>query len=115
VDRTPHERRGRVGLRPSQLREGVIELHSVTAATFAEHLHESFAVDAGEGQPLSFELVEVASSEGAATGRPFSAVFLGPAEPVLRQRIHRLEHAELGSLELFLVPIGPGRYEAIFT
>jgi hypothetical protein len=26
-----------------------------------------------------------------------------------------LEHAEPGRLELFIVPIGPGQYEAIFT
>jgi hypothetical protein len=33
----------------------------------------------------------------------------------LPQRIFRLEHAELGAFELFLVPIGPGEYEAVFT
>jgi hypothetical protein len=38
---------------------------------------------------------------------------------LLPQRIYRLEHDELGALDLFLVPIGRDdsgvRYEAVFT
>jgi hypothetical protein len=37
----------------------------------------------------------------------------------LPQRIYRVEHGELGAMEIFLVPIGPDevahRYEAVFT
>jgi hypothetical protein len=51
--------------------------------------------------------------------RPFSIVFRGPGDVLLPQRIYRMEHARIGSFELFLVPIGPDeeglRYEAIFT
>ncbi len=41
-------------------------------------------------------------------------------ETPLQQRIHALEHPQLGRLELFLVPVGPGpdgvpRYEAVFN
>jgi hypothetical protein len=46
---------------------------------------------------------------------PFSLVFRGGPTPPLPQRIHRVEHAELGALEIFLVPVGPDRYEAVFT
>jgi hypothetical protein len=51
---------------------------------------------------------------------PFSLVFVGPGEIPLGQRIHALDHRTLGRLELFLVPIGPGRdgrprYEAVFN
>ena len=49
----------------------------------------------------------------------FSLVFTGPPTPVLPQRIYRLEHPEMGSLDIFLVPIGIGpegtRYQAIFN
>jgi hypothetical protein len=38
---------------------------------------------------------------------------------VLPQRIYRLEHEQMGPLELFIVPVGPDGdglgYEAIFT
>jgi hypothetical protein len=51
--------------------------------------------------------------------RPFSLVFLGPGEPVLGQRIYRLEHTDLSDLDLFLVPIGRDergvRYESVFA
>jgi hypothetical protein len=46
-------------------------------------------------------------------------LFRGPRTPVLPQRIYRLEHAVMGPLEIFLVPIGPDaegmRYQAVFT
>jgi len=46
---------------------------------------------------------------------PFSLVFQGGPTPPVPQRIHRVEHRALGALEVFLVPIGPDRYEAVFT
>ena len=50
---------------------------------------------------------------------PFSLVFRAALEPVLPQRIYELRHDEMGSFELFLVPIGPDehgmRYEAAFS
>ena len=50
----------------------------------------------------------------------FSLLFHGPAQPVLAQAIQHLEHADLGALDLFLVPLGPHgdvpmRYEAAFA
>ena len=96
-------------------------LEDFTLATFADRLGETFRV--GEGTDvLELELVEatagIAGREGV--GRvPFSVVFRGPPEPVLPQRIYRFEHEELGSFELFIVPIGPGeagmQYEAVFA
>jgi hypothetical protein len=44
---------------------------------------------------------------------PFSLVFEG--EPAMPQGIRRIEHDALGPLDIFLVPVGPGRYEAVFT
>ena len=50
---------------------------------------------------------------------PFSAIFLGPADPVLPQQFYRLENAALGALDIFLVPIARDergvRYEAVFA
>lgn len=85
-----------------------------------------------DGRSVSFdaELIDVVehSAGGAGTARnPFSVVFGGPAEPVLPQGICRLEHEQLGPLDVFLVPVGPGepaapgpaaaamRYEAVFS
>jgi hypothetical protein len=97
-------------------------LADLTCAEFAACLAQRFRVALG-GASLELELVgaDLLGSEGAAAGRrrPFSLIFRGPTAPVLPQRIYRLESASLGTLEIFLVPIGPDaaglRYEAIFT
>ena len=52
---------------------------------------------------------------------PFSAYFLGPRSPALPQRIYTVDHDQLGTLDLFLVPLGPDPktggmlYEAVFN
>lgn len=50
---------------------------------------------------------------------PFSVVLEGPAVPALPQGIHVVEHPRLGTLELFMVPIGQDaactRYELTFN
>lgn len=52
-------------------------------------------------------------------GEQFSLIFEGPPEPALTQGIFALNHAALGRLDLFLVPIGVSGaarlYEASFS
>lgn len=61
----------------------------------------------------------LAGRDPAAPREPFSLVFRGPAEPALAQAIQPLRHPRLGTLALFLVPIGADgdgrRYEAVFA
>ena len=58
-------------------------------------------------------------AEGKRVRRPFSLIYRGPLTPILPQQIYPVEHPELGTLELFLVPVGPEgggmQYEAVFT
>ena len=91
-------------------------LESLTADSFRPRLREHFKLQLDDGR-LDLELVEVAEFDaGGRAGRaPFSIVFRGPADPALAQGIWKLENDRLGELELFLVPIGPGQYEAVFT
>jgi Domain of unknown function (DUF6916) len=109
-------------------------LDKLTSADFAPHLHTTFHLSLGpwdqphdpaaHGAPLPLELIEVVdlgadSAVAPAQRRPFSLIFHHPGSSYLPQRIYTLEHAALGRLELFLVPIGPDqggmRYQAIFT
>lgn len=94
-------------------------LESFTLETFAGRVGESFVLQDGEheyGLSLS-ECRQVGGSEGDRV--PFSLTFLGPVDPVLPQRIYAIRHADLGSFELFIVPVardGNGTsYEAVFT
>jgi hypothetical protein len=105
----------------------MLDLRSLTADDFAAHLATVFRLQTG-GEPLPIELVEVqrASYAGkpaavgpAGRGEPFTLLFRGPRSPYAPQGIHHLEHDQLGTLEIFLVPIGPDdagmRYEAVFN
>jgi len=86
-------------------------MEDLTAETFRPHLHEQFRLDS---HPV--ELVEVTERAGQPGGRaPFSLVFQGGPSPPLPQRIYRVEHGEMGALDIFLVPIAADRYEAVFT
>lgn len=91
-----------------------------TRNLFEPHERTTFTVKPEEGESLEIELIEVADTtpEGF-DGEQFSLVFQGPHARPLEQRIYRLDHDKLGSIELFLVPIGApddGRlYEAYFN
>jgi hypothetical protein len=100
-----------------------MDVSVVTASHFRRHMGSSFRLRADDDVDVELlEVDEVGVGSGAPpqTARaPFSIVFLGPRDPLLPQRIYRLEHEELGTLDLFLVPIGRDdagvRYEAVFT
>ena len=105
-------------------------LDKLTSADFMPALRQTFQLYVGPwGQPhdpaaheaaRSVELIEVASLvPGSSNARSFSIVFREAGPAYLPQRIYTIEHAALGRLDLFLVPIGPDavgmRYQAIFN
>ena len=91
-------------------------LDTLTADDFRPLQGDRFRVAPDSADAFEVELVEVTEIPREPGGRaPFSLVFEGPETPFAPQGTYKLEHAELGAFELFLVPIGPGRYEAVFT
>jgi len=100
-------------------------LERLTAETFAPAVGEAFILDDAEAGRLQLELLEsrlhhpdAPAADEAGTRAPFSLLFLGPPDPVLPQRIYRLEHDSVGSIEIFIVPVGRDEsgttYEAVF-
>jgi hypothetical protein len=90
--------------------------------SFLPHLGDAFAVDIGEAQPMPLVLVEAAAlpkPPPQLRQDPFQLKFTGPGPAYLNQMIHRLSHASLGELEIFLVPIGAQGdgflYQAVFN
>ena len=90
---------------------------------FADRVHEKVRIHAA-GTAIEAELTTVrplggGGDEGEEGRRPFSLIYRGPLTPILPQQIYPVEHPELGTLELFLVPVGPEgggmQYEAVFT
>jgi hypothetical protein len=93
-----------------------VDLGALTAADFEPRLHDRFRLVPDGAEPFDVELVEVSEIPREPGGRaPFTLVFQGGPSPPLPQRIQRLQHDELGVLEIFLVPIAADRYEAVFT
>lgn len=98
-------------------------LQDLTPASFEAHRGTPFRINYGGEAPLEVVLHGIRRYEPHPGPRtePFAAVFLGPGSPVLRQRIYRIEHDQMGTLEFFLVPIGPDPkaggmlYEAVFN
>ena len=97
-------------------------LDSLTLASFSDCLGTAFRLDASEAIGSELTLIEAEATRFAL--RPdgsssFSLIFLGALQPILPQRIYKFEHDRLGTLEIFIVPIGPDkhgmRYQAIFT
>ena len=100
-----------------------MQLHELRYEHFVNLVHRKVRILNGE----SAVEAELAFATKLGTGRkgrrdPFSLIFIGPREPVLPQKICTVDIGEeLGSLDFFLVPLGPDedargmQYEAIFT
>lgn len=88
------------------------DLEALTVDDFTPLLHQRFRM----ATQFDVELVEVTEIPREPGGRaPFSLVFAGGPTPPLPQGIYALQHNDLGSLEVFLVPVAADRYEAVFT
>ena len=96
-------------------------LDKVTKDTFEPIKGDIFRLALSDDEHVPLELAAVLGTglQGLASREQFSLHFRGPATPELPQRIYRLQHSELGTLEIFLVPIkrdaGGMTYEAVFT
>jgi hypothetical protein len=77
-------------------------------ARFESALDTTFEVSpAGIGNPsFAMRLVEVKARPAPHGFEQFSALFIGPPSPIMRQGIYRFGHAVLGELDLFMVPVG---------
>ena len=99
-----------------------MELQDLTYDTFRDRKGQSFR-DTEAGIDLELlevdDLTAVARNVPADARTPFSLIFRAPAEPALSQGIRPLEHDELGTLEIFVVPIAQEpdgmRYQAVFS
>ena len=96
-------------------------LDSLKEETFARLLNTKFMLHVQPGLDVELELMEVTTGpvEKVGQGDCFSLVFRGPADIHLPQRIYTFEHPQIGSFDLFIVPIRRHTdgfyYEVIFN
>jgi hypothetical protein len=86
---------------------------------FKAQLGSQFDVQTAGGTiAMKLSKVDPAGDSGR-KGGAFSLIFAAPRGPWLGQTIYPMRHAALGTMEIFLVPIGPlgeaNGYQAIFT
>ena len=100
-------------------------LDTLTVETFQPRIGQTFRIRPHPDADVSAELIEARplGEPGRATASkrrmPFTLSFRTNLNPVLPQRIYEVAHDEMGTYEIFLVPVGPDGtgmvYEAIFT
>jgi len=81
-----------------------VSLDTVNVERFAPLVNSKFTVNARTANAVALKLVSAQSIDSDPNGRSFSLLFTGPANHVLEQRIHELQHEELGVLNVFMVP-----------
>lgn len=92
---------------------------NLTPDDFEARGGEAFHVEA-EGKKFELKLIAVRRlGQALREGGAFSLLFAAPDGPILPQAIYPLTHAALGTIELFMVPLGPkggaNQYEVVFT
>ena len=95
----------------------MLDLENVDRATFAPCLGQTFEVVLTDGRrPLTLaEVRPLGATRPGGPRAPFALTFHGAPPLRLPQHIYRLEHATLGAMEIFLVPIAAGQFEAVFN
>ena len=104
-------------LSPTERNRRLAEL--LSKDRFTQHLKSTFRIsDESSPTVLDVQLIEVCEGRSTERFEQFSVLFTGPKEPLLEQGTYRLEHAAMGSFDLFIVPIssdeGGTVYEAVF-
>ena len=95
-------------------------LDRISLEDFLPHVGSGMDVNA-HGRSARFTLKEAAliNSPSPRESQPFHLIWSAPLDCRLPQGLYRVQHPQLGELELFTVPLGPdGKafcYEAVFN
>ena len=91
----------------------------LTFEDFSRNLNTEFKIYRTDEEVFEAKLVGAAELRTDDVLNTFAIEFLLPPEFGFEQRIYKIEHAELGTIELFIVPVGQTnsgiRFEAIFN
>lgn len=86
---------------------------------FAENLNTKFSVRIDADKTVELELTQITESKAAPNYEQFALALFGPADAFLPQQIYSLEHERMGTMSIFLVPVGHDErgyeYEAVFN
>jgi len=99
----------------------MLELDRIESSLFEPLLGQNFQL-LTEATTLELDLVEVTANERLRRENrraPFALLFRAASGECIPQRIYRIEHTQLGAMEIFIVPVRRDEsgcyYEAIFN
>ena len=86
---------------------------------FSKHLNTAFRIHLNETETVEAELIDVSEHLVSPTQERFSIIFRTSNETFLGQGLRQFDHDQMGSFDLFIVPIGRNdkgtSYEAVFN
>jgi hypothetical protein len=100
---------------------------ALTEAAFSQHLNSNFRIYLGALTPVNLQLIEVTHREQSSKSKlpaeikqeGFSILFAAPAKVILQQGMYKVEHEQMGTFDLFIVPMRKKKkgqyYEAVFN
>ena len=91
----------------------------LTLEMFAAEVNNTFRMHYGGPEPAPLELISATDLGSTPRQIQFSLIFRAPGDAPLRQGVYRVDHDKIGSIDLFLVPIGKDangvEYQAVFN
>jgi hypothetical protein len=94
-------------------------LENWTPDSFEQALNSRFEIEIPGLGRQTLELIALTRYSSSPAVQAFSAIFRGPLESPFPQGTYPVCHAQLGQVELFLVPVGREadgmHYEAVFN
>ncbi len=97
----------------------LVDLAALAIDDFSRHLGDRFDLQTANG-PVPLKLAKIdGAGESGRRGGAFSLLFAAPEGSWLPQSIYPVAHPVIGTMEIFLVPIGRleggNGYQAVFT
>jgi hypothetical protein len=94
-------------------------VEQLTKTVFSENLNTKFRIYPEASEALETELIELHEVDISPRQEQFSVTFRGPLNIVLSQGLYRMEHDQMGTFDLFIVPLRQDQdgvyYEAVFN
>lgn len=86
---------------------------------FSKHLNTKFRIQISETESVEAELTEVSELSTAGGQARFAITFRTPNQPFLGQTLRQIEHDQMGTFQLLIVPVEQDaqgtNYEAVFN
>lgn len=86
-------------------------------STYQPHVGGTFRLELAGHPPIDLKLVDAAPGPWQRDDRgkvAFRLEFSGPAEPLLAQATYRIQHPEVGGVDLFIVPLAQDAVSATY-